>query len=466
MGYAQSITAHRRKLGGVAAIFVGFALAVLAHRAPARWRDEVVAAQRGTIRDREGRVVATDSARGRHYPYGHLGAHAIGDVGVLTSRTVGRSGLEAAWDGALHGAPGLRRASLDATGAVIDDAELRPPTAGLDVWVTLDMELMRVVEDAFPVDAAGAVVIVDVRDGDVLALFSAPSFEPNELSVLAPERLDELRSTDALVDRAVGRAMPPGGTFKTLTVLAGLEEDIRAEERIECDGAIEVPGRRHAHCRQPHGHVDARAALETSCDAYVYTVALRFGLGPLARVASDFGLGAPTGIGLRFEAAGHVPSADTDPPFEAMWTAAGQHAIQVTPLQLAMAYAAIANGGTLWTPRLVSATRVADGTLVESLPTHARRRVAATAEHLAFLRDALAATAAETLEGARPPPIAGKTGHGRGDDDWFPIATWFAGFAPIEDPEIAIVVLMDGGYASEPAVVAAEIYRRARDRPR
>lgn len=404
-------------------------------------RGEPASGQRGAIRDRSGNVVAADGAAGRTYPFGDLGVHAIGDVAMGPhARVIGRSGVEAAWDDALRGAG---------------------TAGGHDVELTLDMDLMTIVDRAFPGEVTGAVVVVDVRDGSVRALFSAPTFDR---AALLPgghhaQQLAASQADGALVDRAVARARPPGGTMKTLTVLAGLEAGRDPDVAFACDGVTVVDGR-HLHCFGSHGMVDARGALTTSCTLYASDVAQHAGLEAIAGTARDFGLGQPTEIGLRFEASGVVPDVERsdDPLGAAIAIAVGRDDIEVTPLQLAMAYAAIANGGTLWTPRLVSSIRARDGTPLEESAPRIDHRVHASEAHLAFLRDALAdVVAVDGFADATSTRVAGKTGHGR--DGWDVIATWFAGFAPVDDPEIAIVVLLDGSHALQSERVGVEILR-------
>jgi penicillin-binding protein 2 len=428
--------------------------------------EQVVPARRGTIRDRAGRVLAIDGDGGREYPFGSLAAHAIGYVAATgTDAIVGRSGAEAAWDGALRGTGAVLRVAVDDQGRQVGEAiTITPATPGRDVTLTLDMELMEIVERAFEGYGEGAVVVVDVHDGSVRALFSAPSIDPGELSgVLSSDRIAELRESGALIDHTIERSHLPGGTVKTFTVLAGLEAGIDPEVPVTCTGAYSLGRGPAARCGGAHGETDARHAIATSCSVYTFSIADQIGLDGLVGIYRDFGFGSPTGLGLRGELSGFVlrsEADDLDATRRAVRIAAGQAEMDVTPMQLAMAYAAVANGGTLWRPRLVSAITAPDAAVVDELAPHADHRVSASPEHLAFLRDA--------LDGAVNDPggtgyevrserirLAGKTGHEL--QGWRNVATWFAGYAPADDPEVAIIVLLDGSHGSAGAWVAARI---------
>jgi len=239
------------------------------------------------------------------------------------------------------------------------------------------------------------------------------------------------------------------GTIKPFTILAGLETGALAEgERIQCEW------RSHA-CLHSHGSIDAREAIAVSCGSFAASVADRVGLARVSEVARDFGLGASTDLGLRFEVAGHLADPErTDVRALEMEAAVGSNVVAVTPLQLALAYAAIANGGTLWRPRLTT----------DRAPL-ARRHVHASAAHLALVRDGLERAVSEEGSSAYAAygeriRIAGKMGHGHATDSDEVLATWFAGYAPAEDPTLAIVVVMDGSRGVRPARVAVDIVER------
>jgi penicillin-binding protein 2 len=200
----------------------------------------------------------------------------------------------------------------------------------------------------------------------------------------------------------------------------------------------------------------------TSCSVYPFSVAEAVGLHDLAALFRDFGFGSPTGLGLWGESPGILlaPHTDQTDLMRALGIGTGRGEMEVTPLQLAMAYAAIANGGTLWAPRLVAAISAPDATVIDELSPHAHHQVSASPEHLAFLRDALDGAVNEpggtayTVRSDRV-RLAGKTGHEL--SGWHNVATWFAGYAPADDPQVAIAVLLEGEHGSAGAWIAARI---------
>lgn len=433
----------------------------------------------------------------RSYPYDHLGAHAIGYLNELTAEElselrpagyrlgdrIGRSGIERAWESFLRGRRGYRRVPVDARGRIMEGAVIedgRPtlvePIPGRDMTLTLDMDLMRIAERAFRGHPSGAAVVVDVNTGAVLAAFSKPSYDLNELtSGMSRDRYAEMRdprSFRPLIDRTIYESYFPGSTFKPITAIAALQDEVvDPAARVDCQGAYTL-GRTRFRCTSQHGEVDMRQAMVQSCNVYFYRLAEVVGLDRLARFAQDFGLGRRTGVGINTEASGFIPTREWYERGDQHWragyalnTAIGQGDTRVTLVQLTMSYAAIANGGTLYVPRLIETVSSPDGTIVERFEPRVRRRVHVDREHLAYVIDSLYGAVNDhggTAYDARIPDgvtIAGKTGtaqvseRARHDLDpdraWYlnrPHA-WFAGFAPAEDPEVAIVVLVEHGGA-------------------
>lgn len=437
----------------------------------------------------------------RTYPFEHLGAHAVGYLNELTAEEldelrpagyrlgdrIGRSGVERAWESILRGRRGYRRVPVDARGRImegvaIDDGRptLVDPVPGRDMTLTVDMDLMRIAERAFRGYPSGAAVIVDVNTGAVLALFSKPSYDLNELtSGMSRDRYAEMRdprSFRPLIDRTIYESYFPGSTFKPITALAALQDRlVDPAARVDCPGYYTL-GRTLFRCNvhTGHGEVDMRTAMVRSCNVYFYVLAQQVGLDRLARFAQDFGLGRRTGIGINTEAAGFIPTREWYERGDQHWragyalnTAIGQGDTRVTLLQLAMSYAAIANGGTLYVPQLVESVGSPDGEIVEEFHPRVRRRVHVDREHLAFLIDSLYGAVNDPLGTAHEArdsthttvSVAGKTGtaqvsqRARHDADPDTAArerrahSWFAGFAPAEDPEVAIVVLVEHGGA-------------------
>lgn len=440
--------------------------------------------------------IATIAEPVRTYPFGPLSAHALGYLNEMSAEElerlrphgyrlgdrVGRTGVERAWEGFLRGRRGYRRVHVDVRGRQVDAAPTgddrpmrREPVPGRDLALTLDMELMRIVDRAFGGHPSGAAVVVDVRTGAVRALYSKPSYD---LGVFASgiSHADYARLRDdpfrPLIDKTIYESYFPGSTFKPISALAALQEGILdPSSRALCQGSVTL-GTNRFRCTSVHGEVDLRQSLVQSCNVYFYRLAEQVGLDRLARLAGDFGLGRRTGVGINTEAAGFIPTRGW---YErvgrryrtgyALNTAIGQGDVKTTLIQLAMSYAAIGNGGTLYVPQLVERVTAPDGSVVEAFEPRVRRRVHVDPEHLAVVIDGLFGAVNDptgTAYDARVPggvTVAGKTGtaqvshRARPDEDparfWYynrPHA-WFAGFAPAHDPQVAIVVLVEHGGA-------------------
>jgi penicillin-binding protein 2 len=433
----------------------------------------------------------------RTYPFAGLAAHAIGflnevnaedikrfpDRGYAAGAWIGRSGLESAWESYLRGHDGELTVTVDVRGkhqgrpdGSQQSEQRRAPMPGRDLKLTLDMDMMRSVERAFRGHPSGAAVVVDTRTGRVRALFSKPSYDLNEMSGrLSSERAAEIEASPfrPLIDKTVYETYFPGSTYKPISALAALEDGILSDtSRFECPGYYEL-GRRRFRCSHVHGDaVDMRKALVQSCNTYFYRLAELVGLDRLTKLSKDFGLGAVTGLGINTEAAGFVPTRDwyTKQHGDQYWlgftlnAAIGQGNTRVTLIQLAMVYAAIANGGTLYVPQLVQAVEAPDGSMIEEFPPRVRRRVTVDPKFLAYVIDGMFGavndpngTAYEAkIEGGIP--VAGKTGTAQVSRGRLPGGVsqanawyyrrshaWFAGFAPADHPELAVVVLVEHG---------------------
>jgi penicillin-binding protein 2 len=364
---------------------------------------------------------------------------------------------------------------------------------GNNLVLTLDIDLQRIVERALRGSRAAAAVFLDVETGRILALASKPSFDPNLMSRgLSPEAISRILS-DRLRpfrDKALADTYNPGSTFKVITASTALEEKlITLEDKVRCAGYIQV-GRRRFRCSKVHKVVNLHDAIVQSCNVFFYDLGARPGMmNRMAKFANELGLGAPSGLGLNNEQAGFVPTeewhrtqATADGKSEgfvighALNTAIGEGAVRVTVLQMALAYAAIANGGKLWLPQIVERVESPDGKVVEEFPPRVRRDVAVSAESLAIIRSGLCGVVADpkgTAYRARSHrvEVAGKTGTAqvyRGgrigkDDPPLPYErvdhAWFAGYAPAAKPRIAFAVLVEhGGHGgSVAAPVAMEI---------
>ncbi len=420
------------------------------------------------------------------------------DVGDL----MGATGVEHAWESYLRGQRGWEKRVVDArgryrTGAETDRVLVPPvrqePIPGRDLRLTIDVELMQSIERSMRGHSAGAVVVVDVRTGRVIGSYSKPDFDPDDLSggsgkarvreVFARLTTDPLRP---LLDRAVSGAFQPGSTFKPFSAIAGLEEKLTNPEDTErCDGYLSF-GRRIFRCAHVHGKVNLKEALSESCNVFFFKLAEIVGMDRIAKAATGFGLGQKTGIGVNPESPGRIPTRSWYAlryrgQFRLGFTlnsSIGQGATTVTPVQLALAYAAIANGGTLHLPQIVRAVETSDGAVVQDFPPRVRQTVNVRPDTLARVNDALYSavndpkgTAYAMRDGFLD--IAGKTGTAQ-TGNARPEETdpkrayyltrdhaWFTSYYPAKAPEIAVVVLVEhGGSGPTTAVpIAMQITR-------
>jgi penicillin-binding protein 2 len=468
----------------------------------------------------------------RFYPYKDLGAHMLGYVAEIDALTlaryrppgyeamsreeqqrinplgyeggdsVGATGIEHAWESYLRGQRGWEKRVVDARGRyrtgpeaerLVDAPGKLDPIPGRDLRLSVDVELEQAIDKAMRPHPAGSVVAVDVRTGRLLALYSKPSFDPNDLSGgagRAREReafnrlyADPLRP---MLDKTMSGAFQPGSTMKPFSALAALEDHLVEPDHIEkCEGYV-IFGHRVFRCSHVHGPVHMREAISRSCNVYFFHVAETVGMDRIARVAHSFGLGEKTGLGINPEAPGRIPTRQWYAlryrgQFRVGFTlnmAIGEGDVTVTPLQLALAYAALGNGGTLYQPQIVRAVETSDGAVVQEFPPRIRRQVMAKPENLRFVTDALYDVVNDpngTAFPARDPAldVAGKTGTAqtgyvvKKEDEpkmaWYLSQNhaWFASFAPARAPEVAVSVLVEhGGSGPEIAVpVAMQIVR-------
>jgi penicillin-binding protein 2 len=463
----------------------------------------------------------------RFYPYKNLGAHMLGYVAEVDSETlakyrpkgyedlardeqqrdnpldyeagdtVGATGIERAWESYLRGQRGWEKRVVDARGRyrsgpetehLVDAPPRMDPIPGRDLRLSVDVELEQAIERAMRPHAAGAAVVIDVRTGRLLALYSKPDFDPNDLSGGAGKaRVREAFTrmyADALrpmLDKTMSGAFQPGSTMKPFSALAGLEDHVIDPEHTEkCEGYV-VFGRRIFRCSHVHGKVRLQTAIARSCNVYFFHLAETVGMDRIARVAQAFGLGDKTGLAINPEAPGRIPTRSWYAlryrgQFRVGFTlnmAIGEGDVTVTPLQLATAYSALANGGTLYQPQIVRAVETSDGAVVQEFPPRIRRQVPMAPENIRFVADALYDVVNDptgTAYPARDPSldVAGKTGTAqtgyvvKKEDDakmaWYLSQNhaWFSAFAPAHNPEIVATVLVEhGGSGPEVAVPVA-----------
>lgn len=470
-----------------------------------------------TLKTNEGDLVGVEVAPVpvREYPYGEIAAHLVGYMREIDPETLARFegrgyrsgdqlgavGVEARWESYLRGQRGWRKVVRGPKRIVntpeVEAKYLEPPTRadpipGRDVSLTIDVELVKSIERAFRGQLAGAVVVVDVRTGRLLAALSKPSFDSGVVSGGSGRRavLDAFRRlfADPLkpsLDKSVSASYPPGSTFKPFSALAGLQDRlIDPNTQVDCRGGYEY-GRHYFRCTGVHGHVNLHQAIVRSCNTYFFALGEHVNIDRLAQVGMDFGFSNKTGIGVNPEAAGRMPTrawyARHYKRFrggDTLNSAIGQGAMTVTILQLALAYAALANGGTLYQPQVVRSIETSDGTVVQEFPPRVRRVIDVDPGELGVVKDGLVGVVRERegtayKERIETVDIAGKTGTAqvsqitpRGVDPdkvWYfnRDHAWFAGYAPTRSPEIAIVVLVEhgGGGGKNAAPIAMRVVR-------
>ena len=435
----------------------------------------------------------------RQYPHRAVGGQLFGTVGEITKEQkgddryrgvdlgdrVGQSGIEYQYDSFLRGRNGATRVEVDALGNQSNEDDglaTRRPQQGRQLKLSVDLDVQRVGQLALG-NAPGAFVAMNVRNGEVLALGSTPSFDPNQFAkVIRPKDYERLNSEAAgkpLFNRAVQGGYPTGSTFKLVTATAALMGGLITPDEVVYDGGLlKVGGVEFRNARDAvHGAVDLRKALSVSSDVYFYRLgqeANGIGNGLLIQDwARKLGFGSPTGIDLPGEAAGIVPTPKyrndlfkqelTDRP----WTvgdninlSVGQGDLAADPLQLAVAYATIANGGRVLRPRLGNRIEDASGRPLQELAAPSARRLKIPVEYRTAIMEGLRSAASDPGGTSTPIfqgfkiPIAGKTGTaekgiGRSDQ------SWYAALAPYPDPKYVVVTTFEaGGFGAETAAPA------------
>jgi penicillin-binding protein 2 len=430
----------------------------------------------------------------RYYPLASAAAHALGRVGEITERQletpefeglqsgalVGQAGVEARYNRALMGLDGYRRVIVNSRGLEVKEAQRQPPEDGPSLTLTLDAALQAAAERAFG-DQGGSAVALDPKTGEILAMTSMPAYDPNEFTTGIDPMLWTMLANDPqtpLMNRAIQGQYSPGSTFKIIMATAALEEGvISPSTTFYCPGYLRVYDRvRHCSVAGGHGVVDVRRALAKSCNVFFYQVGLRLEIERIAAWAKRMGLGVPTGVDLPHELGGLVPSPEwkqrvqKEPwfPGETVSVAIGQGQVSATPLQMARVAAIIANGGRLVTPHLVRET---GGQRPAVEPP---RSLGISERTLEVVKDGMLAVVAEGTgwrARLRHVEVGGKTGTTQvvsrthleraPDDPSLRPHGWFVAFAPKDDPQIALAVLVEhAGSSGVAAGVAHDILVR------
>ena len=418
-------------------------------------------------RDREFPGFEVQETDERVYPKGALAAHLLGYVGrdrgdsvagdekfnFFTPEMRGRAGLEVYYDSFLRGVPGERKVLVDARGFAIREWTAVEPRRGPDLELTIDVRIQAAAERELA-GLRGACVVVDPRNGEVLALASAPGFNPNDfVPVLRPNLYDRYAKDPAkpLLNRASGGAYAPGSTFKPITALAGLSSGFPPSETYDCDGVYELGAMRlHCSSRWGHGPMDMRHALMKSCNPYFCNLAVDIGTNALMRAARAFGLGSKTGLDLGVDMAGTVPDAAWKAKmYREKWylgdlaqMSIGQGMLLVSPLQMALVAGAVGTG-RLATPRLKKGLPAE----LRPLPfTRAQLDVVREGMRMVVAGDGSSrGTGWRAGEGVAT-DVCGKTGTaeiGRGATRRK--NTWFIAYAPARNPSVAVAMVVENG---------------------
>ena len=455
----------------------------------------------------------------RVYPNGKVAGQIVGYTGktgrnpdgivdnheTLWPETEGREGLEQTFNDMLTGKHGEYKLTFDKDGRKTSEKLITPPEPGYNVVTTLDLRLQQLAEKALEAKAKrGAIVIIDPNNGDILALASWPTYDPNLfVPSISAEQLKILQNDPdiPLLPRAYRSSYPPGSTFKVAVGIAALESHaVQPDDRYECVPAIQIGNVTfHNWKKGNRGALNFVQALTESCDTWFYQVGIKTGAQPIIDWALQLGFGTKCGIPLRGEAEGRVPN---DEYMKATHgrrllngdianMSIGQGDTQVTPLQMAQGMGVVANGGTLYQTRLVQQVQTFDNQIVTAYQVRAKRTLSLSSETLDELRTGMidvvngaGGTAHQaSLDNAE---VAGKTGTAQ----WGPknkerTAAWFAGFLPADQPRYAFAAVYEGdvgskvhgGSAAAPMIadIFKEIYkgekvvnhrqRRAREQP-
>lgn len=414
-------------------------------------------------------------AHKRLYPQDGLAAHMIGYVGEVSDAelnsaefidyepgdVIGKQGLERQYNRSLMGVDGQRQVVVDKLGNVRQVIGDKPAVPGRDLHLTVDLDLQAVAELTLE-GRRGAIVALDPRSGEVLAMVSHPAYDPNRFAgrIRSKDWKEIIENPDKpLLNRAIQSRLAPGSTFKPIMALAGLETGHLTDDfKVHCSGGASFYGRYFkCHARGGHGSVDLNKAIAQSCDVFFYTLGNRMGIDTIAQYSEMAGLGKKTGIDLPHEAEGLVPSTKWKMrTFRQKWYAGetisvsiGQGALEVSPLQLAHAIGGIATGGVWQQPHLVkeeggkesarkadlkldNVVKVIQGmwTVVNGAGTAGRARLPGI--ELCGKTGTAQLASNEVLKGT----AIGRT---MGDN------AWFVGFAPRENPEIVVVALIEAG---------------------
>jgi len=429
----------------------------------------------------------------RRYPQNDLAAHILGFLGQVSPSEkvgeaggyrpdvlVGKMGLEKKYDKALHGEDGGMRFEVNAQGRSLKILDRQETSVGYEIQTTLDFKIQKAAEEALKeTGKAGAVVALDPRNGDVLAMVSAPQFDPNAFVSIRGEESGEDRSVSSLLidpreplfNRAIQGRYPPGSIFKVIALALAIEsKKINPQETVNCPGFYRLAGRvpKTFLCWKKDGHqrMDLMEGMINSCNVYFYTLGLKLGPTAVEGLAGQFGVGTKTGIEIPGEDAGLMPRKNMFKQGKRGWydgdtlnRVIGQGNILLTPLQAAMMASAVASHGKVYRPHLVKEVRTPAGEIFNRSKIELTRSISLSNETWDFVDQAMTQTVERgtgqscKISGVK---VGGKTGtaqNPQGKDH-----AWFIAFAPVDDPKIALSVLVEHGIQG--SVAAAPIARK------
>ena len=442
----------------------------------------------------------------RHYIHPKTAAHLLGYLGEVNKKElesghfpllragdqIGRYGVEKSFESYLQGRRGGRQVEVDANGRVVQVLKTVDPEPGNDLHLTLDLPLQQLAQDLLK-GRDGAVVALDPSNGDVLVMVSSPAFDQNDfIGGISNNKWRALMENPGrpMINKAIQGEYPPASTYKILTAIAGLEEkQIDSRTTTFCPGFYTFRGRRY-HCWRKHGHgrLNVVEAISQSCDVFFYLAGEKIGVDALAQYARGCGLGRPTGIDLDHERQGLIPTSawkrerfnEAWYPGETLSISIGQGFNLVTPLQMAVFTAAVANGGTLFRPRVVSTVKDVHGQVVADLEPEIIGGIPAGQNTL----DLVSKGMVDVVQGDRGTArsirikqiqMAGKTGTaqvfsrktGEKFDSENQVRTlqdhaWFVCYAPAQNPVIALSVIIEHGEhgSSAAAPVAGTLVKK------
>jgi penicillin-binding protein 2 len=444
----------------------------------------------------------------RRYPYGQIAAHALGYVGGMSvadlqavdeaqyagTTHIGKVSVERSYEEELHGNTGEEQVLVNARGRNLETISRDVPAPGEDLVLALDLPAQKVAYEALA-DKRGAVVGIDPRNGEIIVFVSTPAFDPNTMAGGISRKAYVALEQDIdrpLFNRAIRGLYPPGSTIKPIIALAALHHGTTDPRRpVYCSGAFMLPGSTHRYRdwkKEGHGSVDMHSGIEQSCDVYFYNVARDLGIERLQAFLKDFGLGAVTGIDMPGEKDGLVPSPEWKRrsypkagvwyPGETLITGIGQGYLQVSPIQLANAAATIAARGKRFQPQLVHALRDPITGKIEPVEPRPLEPVPLTdkaywdivVDGMYAVMNGPRGTARAVGQGALL-HMAGKSGtaqvftvaqtakyNAAQVDERLRDHALFIAFGPVEDPKIAVAVVVENGESGSKA--AAPIARK------